>query len=110
MTRSSGPSRGRRSTRLSRWPCDRAPAPAHPVRFPNEAEALSSYADVGDGAILIRVERPGVGPVNRHISETALDDWPFPVVIVNDGSPEQMLDRLAATFQMPALSATPQED
>jgi hypothetical protein len=56
------------------------------VRFPNEAEAVAKR-----GGVMIRVERPGVGPTKdkygrAHISETALDDWPFDHVLVNDGS------------------------
>ncbi|MFD7677501.1 hypothetical protein [Streptomyces sp. NPDC060187] len=55
------------------------------VRFPNEAEAVAKR-----GGVMIRVERPGVGPTKdkhgrAHISETALDDWPFDHVLVNDG-------------------------
>lgn len=55
------------------------------VRFPNEARAI-----VDAGGEVWRVERPGFGPVNGHPSETALDDWPFDVRIVNDAG----LDRL----------------
>lgn len=68
--------------------------------LPSEAEALSSYADVGDGAILIRVERPGVGPAG----ETALDDWPFPMVVDNDGAPEWMLEQIATEFTLPEVA------
>jgi hypothetical protein len=39
------------------------------VRFPNEATAIRE-----NGGILLRIERPGYGPVNNHPSETALDD------------------------------------
>lgn len=51
------------------------------TRFPNEAEAIKK----ADG-IIIRVERPGVKPVNPHPSETSLDSWKFDHVIINDGS------------------------
>jgi hypothetical protein len=51
------------------------------TRFPNEAEAIKK----ADG-IIIRVERPGVKPINPHPSETGLDDWKFDYVINNDGS------------------------
>ena len=51
------------------------------TRFPNEAEAIKKA-----GGIIIRVERPGVKPVNPHPSETSLDKWKFDHVINNDGS------------------------
>lgn len=56
------------------------------VRFPSEARAVADR-----GGVVIRIERPGVGPakdrVGRvHESETALDDWKFDHVLVNDGS------------------------
>lgn len=61
--------------------------PEHPnwiitdTRFPNEAEAIKKA-----NGIIIRVERPGVNPVNPHSSETNLDKWDFDYVINNDGS------------------------
>lgn len=51
------------------------------VRYPNEAERIKSM-----GGVVLRVTRPGVGPVADHISETGLDDYPFDAVIENDGS------------------------
>lgn len=51
------------------------------VRHPNEARRIKEL-----GGFVLRVERPGVGPVNGHISEVALDDWPFDGVVANDGS------------------------
>jgi FMN phosphatase YigB (HAD superfamily) len=56
------------------------------VRFPNEAAAVR-----GRGGRVVRVVRPGVGPANGHISETALDDDEPDAVIMNDG----FLDDLA---------------
>ena len=47
-------------------------------RFPSEADAIRAA-----GGTLWRIERPGFGPVNGHISETALDDHEFNVVIPN---------------------------
>lgn len=47
-------------------------------RFPNEAQAIEDK-----GGFIIRVDRPGVGPVNDHPSETALDDWDFDYKIAN---------------------------
>lgn len=51
------------------------------VRFPNELQAIYEQ----DG-IVIRVERPGVGPRNDHPSETALTNAEFTTVIQNDGT------------------------
>lgn len=51
------------------------------TRFPNEAEAIKKA-----GGIIIRIERPGVKPVNPHPSETSLENWKFDHVINNDGS------------------------
>jgi hypothetical protein len=50
------------------------------TRFPNEAEAIKQR----DG-IILTITNPDVSPVNRHVSETALDNYPFDHVIVNDG-------------------------
>jgi hypothetical protein len=51
------------------------------TRFPNEAQAIKDK-----GGMVIKVERPGVGPVNGHPSEDALKDYNFDYVIHNDGS------------------------
>jgi hypothetical protein len=48
------------------------------VRFPNEAEAIKDR-----GGIIIRIDRPGVEPVNAHPSEVALDKWDFDYKIAN---------------------------
>lgn len=55
------------------------------ARFPNEARAV-----VGREGKVVRVNRPGVGPVNNHPSETSLDDWPFDLVFENDGTIEDL--------------------
>jgi hypothetical protein len=47
-------------------------------RFPNEAEAIKDR-----GGIIIRIDRPGVEPVNAHPSEIALDNWCFDYRIAN---------------------------
>jgi hypothetical protein len=48
------------------------------TRFINEAEAIKEK-----GGIIIRVERPGVEPINAHPSETGLDHWKFDYKIAN---------------------------
>lgn len=55
------------------------------VRFPNEAEAIKAT-----GGKLWRVERPGVGPANDHPSESALDDYEFPIKLANEGTLEDL--------------------
>lgn len=55
------------------------------VRFPNEAKAIQRL-----GGQVWRIERPGVGPVSDHPSETSLDDFAFDRVILNDGSLEDL--------------------
>lgn len=48
------------------------------VRFPNEAQAIKDK-----GGIIIRVDRPGVKPINNHLSEIGLDGWKFDYKIAN---------------------------
>jgi hypothetical protein len=48
------------------------------TRFPNEAQAIKDA-----GGIVIRVDRPGVKPINPHPSETSLDNWDFDYKIMN---------------------------
>jgi len=48
------------------------------TRFPNEAQAIKDK-----GGIVIRVDRPGVKPINDHPSETGLDKWDFDYKIAN---------------------------
>lgn len=52
------------------------------TRFFNEATAIKARKGV-----VFRVERPGVGPINNHPSETALDRWNFDGIIHNDRDP-----------------------
>lgn len=55
------------------------------VRFPNEADAIRSL-----GGIVVRINRPGVGPANGHTSETALDNYEFDFVVTNAGTVGQL--------------------
>jgi hypothetical protein len=48
------------------------------TRFPNEAMAIKEK-----GGIIIRVDRPGVSPINAHPSEVGLDGWNFDYKIAN---------------------------
>lgn len=47
-------------------------------RFKNEAQAIKDR-----GGYVVRIDRPGVKPVNNHPSETDLDDWNFDFKIAN---------------------------
>lgn len=58
------------------------------LRFKNEFEYLKSK-----GAVCIRVERPGVKLID-HISETDLDNTTFDFRIVNDGSKEDLKEKV----------------
>jgi hypothetical protein len=57
------------------------------TRFPNEAQAIKDA-----GGIIIRVTRPGIGPVNDHPSETGLNQWKFDYEIQNDGTLENLIN------------------
>ena len=55
------------------------------VRFLNEMEWI-----IGLGGRIVRVNRPEVGPVNDHPSETELDGWAMDGYIVNDRNLEDL--------------------
>ncbi len=64
------------------------------VRFPNELALVKQF-----GGILIRIERPGVGPVNSHVSDKqafAAED--IYATLTNDGSPEKLQADLVTTI------------
>jgi hypothetical protein len=56
------------------------------VRFKNEALNIQRR----DYAQVWRVTRPGVGPVNNHVSEHDLDDWTFDYQFINSGNLEDL--------------------
>ena len=56
------------------------------VRFPNEAEFVRQSS-----GIVVRIERPGYGPVNQHVSDTGQSEIKVDLTIINDGAPEDML-------------------
>ena len=58
-------------------------------RMKNEAKAVKVR-----GGLVVRIIRPGVGPINNHQSEIDLDDYPFDYVIVNDGSLKDLEDQV----------------
>jgi hypothetical protein len=59
------------------------------TRFPNEAEAIKKA-----GGIVIRINRPGVQPINPHPSETSLDNWNFDAVINNDSQIDDLIQKI----------------
>lgn len=58
-------------------------------RYQNEAQWVRSV-----GGKVVRVSRPNTGPVNNHISESDLDDFDFDAVITNDGTVEELGEKL----------------
>ncbi len=62
----------------------RADTVAPDVRFPNEADHIRRH-----GGIVIRIDRPGVGPVNGHVSEN-VDSLQVDATVVNDRSVDEL--------------------
>lgn len=56
------------------------------LRFPSELERIRSYP----GHMTVWLERPGVGPVNNHISERGLKDHTFDMVLKNSGTLDEV--------------------
>jgi hypothetical protein len=68
------------------------------VRFHNEADAILRL-----GGRLWKIERPGVGPVNEHVSDSTMDSYPaeyFDLTIVNDSTKEDLFIELEKTMSM----------
>lgn len=63
-------------------------------RFQNEAKAITNL-----GGLVVRVTRPGVGPLNDHISETDLDDWIWNAKIDNDGSLTDLKESVRVLYE-----------
>lgn len=61
------------------------------VRYQNEADTIRSRH-----GIVIRIERPGVGPVNGHSSESGLEGFRFDAVIQNDGTVAELHTNVGA--------------
>lgn len=58
-------------------------------RFRNEADAVKVK-----GGFVIRVNRPGVKPINNHDSEVDLDNYHFDYIINNDGTLSDLKDKV----------------
>ncbi len=76
------------------WAANRPDTVITDVRYPNEGAWIQR-----NGGIVIRIDRPGVGPVNGHESETLVDAVVADAVVVNDGPPVQLQDRVAGLVQ-----------
>lgn len=68
------------------------------VRFENEIEAIRSR-----GGIIGRVERPGIGPVNAHTSETGLTTHPADLAVLNVGDVDQMSEHASIVASIVSL-------
>ena len=64
------------------------------VRFTNEAEMIKDY-----GGHIWRVERPGVKPVNDHVSESELNVWNFDEMIYNAGTLEDLAEVVRSSME-----------
>lgn len=59
------------------------------VRFVSEAEEINAL-----GGVVWRIERVGVGPVNDHLSEVALDKWDFDAILRNVDTKEVLFGQV----------------
>jgi hypothetical protein len=50
------------------------------TRYPNEATMVRSF----DNGFVVKVDRPGVGPVNSHVSDKGLSDSLIDATLGND--------------------------
>lgn len=61
------------------------------VRFPNESDKVTR---------LIRVDRPGVGPVNAHVSDNLVNELPYDGVVINDGTIDKLGEAVDALIRL----------
>lgn len=64
------------------------------VRFKNEAESILDL-----GGYVWRINRPGVGPANSHVSENDMTDWPFDAVIENDKDMQHLIEQVGSLIK-----------
>jgi len=64
------------------------------VRYVNEAQRVRDF-----GGQVWRVVRPGYEAVNDHPSEHALDGFMFDHIIVNDGTLDELYDKIDRIFE-----------
>lgn len=58
-------------------------------RFSNEVKAINAL-----GGMVVRIEKEGVGPVNKHVSDTGILSLPVFAVIRNDGTVQELWDNV----------------
>lgn len=81
------------------WRWEKAAAAGHglivvpDVRFENESRLIHDQ-----GGEVWLIHRPGVEPVSAHVSEAGISLGQIDRLIVNDGSVEQLRERVVATF------------
>ena len=64
-------------------------------RFMNEVEAVRDR-----GGFVVRVVRPGIGPANGHVSESALKDYQgFAATIHNDGHLDELGEKVERVME-----------
>ncbi len=64
------------------------------TRFINEAEAIRDHK-----GLIFRVNRNGIKPVNDHVSEIGLDDYRFDVIFNNNGSIEDLREKVITNVE-----------
>ena len=64
------------------------------VRFNNEAQAIKEW-----GGHIWRVERPGINPVNNHVSESELNVWNFDEMIYNAGTLKDLTEIVRSSME-----------
>lgn len=65
------------------------------TRFPNEAMFVANELK----GVVIRIIRDGTEGSHVHISDTALDNWPFDFTVDNDGTLEDLAAKAAAIYE-----------
>lgn len=64
------------------------------VRFPNEFQAIRDVPGK-----LVKVSRPGFGPANQHVSETALEDFEWDYELQNNGTLDDLPAKVASMLE-----------
>ena len=70
------------------------------VRFPNEFAALAQYSD----AVLLKLTRESAPSAGNHISETALADAEWDIIMGNNGTLEDLEANLVAALGLEAAA------
>jgi hypothetical protein len=65
------------------------------IRFCNELTAVKQR-----GGLLVWIERPGVGPVNGHVSDNELSSADFDVTILNNGTLDDLRQDVASLLRL----------